>query len=93
MSTKRLRHPGGTSWLVRQRNEVGEWSLYVAPENLIIDTFHRGLPAHVHDPTDLARRIPLGDLQEAECVHRVILHLMHNGRIELGDLVKELQCP
>lgn len=91
MVTKRIRHPGGMSWLTRKRNARGDWAVQVFPEGLLVDTFHTGMAAHLHDPADRNRRIPLGAIAEGDCVHRIILHLVHHGGIDVPALVEELR--
>lgn len=67
--------------------------MFVEPGGLLIDTFHGGPGAHVHDPDHPSRRHAIGTLGQDQCIHRVMLHLMHHGRLSFDDLVEELRRP
>ncbi len=90
MRRKRLRHKGGSSAVTRIENKAGEWSIQVDPDNLLIDTFHRGIGVHVRDPADYNRRIPIGETS-SEAVYRIVVaHFETNGGLNFESLLQEL---
>lgn len=92
MPVKRVRHAGGVSWVHYEENDFGEWSVAIEPEEILIDTHHGRDRPHIHDPGD-DRRIPVRNLGSRETLHRVMLHLVHHGGVNLEALIEELGTP
>lgn len=88
---KRLRHPGGMSILFVGGNVAGEWSLVLMPENVLIDTFHTGPVAHIHDPRDTRQRVLLGPITIGVARTVLVRHLRAHGSIQFENLVEELR--
>lgn len=90
MRPRRVRHPGGVSWVWSNENVRGEWSFQLEPEGLSLDSYHPGESAHAHDPADPSRRVPIRVTELSDARRIVMTHLWARGRIRFPELVEEL---
>lgn len=85
-----MRHPGGRSWIDSDQNAVGQWSLRVDPEGLLVDAYHAEGP-HIHDPANRDRRIPIGNVELVDVERIVREHLTIHGKVVVDLLARELR--
>lgn len=65
--------------------------MWLEPEGLLINSFHRGIGPHAHDPTDPERRAVLGEVSMEMAERGIADHLHRNGRIRFQQLIEELK--